>query len=254
MNGVLGPAAHDAVIAGFVLFARLGACLMLMPGSSSARVPVRVRLMLAIAVSLALLPILAPEAKRIGTEVSPLLLLRTIGAETLTGALIGLMARLFFLALETLATAAAFHVGLSSALQAPIDESLPLPPLTTLLTLGATMLLFATDQHLEILRGLIASYRVLPVDGGFGSQFALVRLTETATQAFEVALRVSSPFLIYAVVVNLALGLLNRMVPQVPVYFISLPFVVGGGLLLASIVARPALDAFMVAFSRWLVR
>ena len=42
----------------FLLFCRIGGCLMLMPGFSSARVPPQVRLFIALAVTLALAPML----------------------------------------------------------------------------------------------------------------------------------------------------------------------------------------------------
>ena len=46
------------VLATFVLFCRIGTCLMLMPGFSSSRVPARIRLFLAIAITLVLAPLL----------------------------------------------------------------------------------------------------------------------------------------------------------------------------------------------------
>ena len=253
MNGLAASLfGADLVLGGFIVFCRIGACLMLMPGVSSARVPVRARLFIALLVTAALLPVLLPEARRIGMDMPPFLLLRLMTGETLTGALIGTLARLFFLALETLATSIAYNIGLSANLGGTIDESLPLPALASLFTLGATMLIFATDQHLEILRGLVASYGAMPIAAGFDSRHALVAIADTLTAAFGVALRVSSPFILYALIVNMALGLVNRMVPQIPVYYISLPFVVAGGLYLLVLSIRQSLDAFLVAFSQWL--
>ena len=250
---LLSPAAaSDAILMGLLLFCRIGSCLMLMPGLSSARIPVRPRLYLAVSVALALMPALLPDATRVGTDIHPLLLFRLLAGETLIGLTIGLMGRIFFLALETLATSIAFNIGLGSPLGAPIDESLPIPAIGTLFTLTATMLVFATDLHWEILRGLVASYRAMPIGSEIGGQFALVKIADTLSQSFGVALRVTSPFLVYAVIVNLTLGLVNRLTPQVPVYYISLPFVVAGGLLLLYVTLRSSLGVFTVMFARWL--
>ena len=72
---------------------------MIMPGFSNARVPMQVRLFVAVAVSLALfLPlsdVILPFA-----ESTPDMLFKTIASELLTGALIGVLARLYLLALE----------------------------------------------------------------------------------------------------------------------------------------------------------
>jgi flagellar biosynthetic protein FliR len=97
----------DAVLFVFVLFCRIGACLMLMPGISSPRIPVKVRLFLAFAITLGLAPLLSSE---IGlSETPPFALLQIIGAESVIGALIGYLGRVFFGALETLSNAIAWR-------------------------------------------------------------------------------------------------------------------------------------------------
>ena len=58
-----GRSAPDTVLLVFLLFCRIGGCLMLMPGFSSARVPVQVRLFIAVAVTLALTPLLLPALR-----------------------------------------------------------------------------------------------------------------------------------------------------------------------------------------------
>ena len=67
-------------------------------------------------------------------------------------------------------------------------------------------------------------------------------------------LRIASPFIVFAVVVNLAIGLVNRLTPQIPVYFISGPFVIAGGLILFYFVSGAMVAAFMTAFGDWAVR
>jgi flagellar biosynthesis protein FliR len=62
-------------------------------------------------------------------------------------------------------------------------------------------------------------------------------------------LRLSSPFLAYALVVNLLLGLLNKLTPQIPVYFVSLPFVLTGGLLLLYFAIPALLSQFAEGYA-----
>ena len=61
----------------------------------------------------------------------------------------------------------------------------------------------------------------------------LARLADAFSSTFILALQISSPFIVYALIINLMVGIANKMVPQIPVYFISTPFVLAGGLLLA---------------------
>ncbi len=92
----------NAVLSVFIMFCRIGACLMLTPGISGPRIPVKVRLFLAFAITLGLTPLLSDE---IGSKLSnapPAVLVQVISSETLIGALIGFLGRIFFSALETL--------------------------------------------------------------------------------------------------------------------------------------------------------
>jgi len=254
VNG-LGPELGPETVALVVLiFCRIGDCLMLMPGFSSPRVPMRARLFVALSLSLALSPLLLDAVRRGAPDVGSLAFVRAIGAELLVGGAIGLFGRLFFLALETLATAIAMSVGLSANLGAPIETEEPLPALASFVTLATTVLIFATDLHWEVVRGLVASYDAVPVTDGFRAQASLVRLTDIASQSFLASLRIASPFIVFALVVNLAFGLLNKLTPQVPVYFVAAPFALLGGLGLLYVAAKPALQIFIQTFTLWVAR
>lgn len=245
--------APNTVLAAFVVFSRIGACLMLMPGFSSPRIPVQARLLIALALSLALTPLLLDILLPLVREAAPATLLRLMLSESLIGAMIGMLGRLFFIALETVAVSVAMAVGLSGNLGAPINEDEPLPALSTLMILAATAMLFITDQHVEIFKALAASYTALPVPDGFPMQIALVRLTDGAIATFKLALRIGSPFLIFSIVANLAVGLTNRLVPAVQIFFLATPFVLIGGLYILYLTAPSILDLFTTAFNRFLV-
>jgi flagellar biosynthesis protein FliR len=60
----------------------------------------------------------------------------------------------------------------------------------------------------------------------------MVNLTDTLSKAFLATIRIAAPFIVFAVVVNIAVGLINKLTPSIPVYFISMPFVLAGGLML----------------------
>jgi flagellar biosynthesis protein FliR len=68
-----------------------------------------------------------------------------------------------------------------------------------------------------------------------------------------VTLQVCSPFLVYAITINFLFGILNRLAPQVPVYFVSAPFITAGGLTLLYFLVGEMLEIFMGRFSGWLI-
>ncbi|SCW94576.1 flagellar biosynthetic protein FliR [Ancylobacter rudongensis] len=242
------------LVAAFLIFCRIGACFMLMPAFSSSRLPAKIRLFLALAISYALTPLLGDDIARTVAGLSQAQLLLAIGGELATGGMIGLLARIFFLALQTLMTAAAQAVGLSTPSSMMGEDDGQMPEIATLMTLSATALLFATEQHWEILRAIVESYSRLPPAGAFPAGGSLGLFVDRLSDTFLLGLRLASPFLVYSVVVNLAVGLINKLTPQIPVYFIAMPMVTAGGLLLLYVTVDDVLRMFMEAFTSWLAK
>lgn len=238
-------------VAIFLVFCRIGACLMIAPGFASERVPVRVRLLIAVAVSLALFPSLAGAIAETlaGATVDRMVLM---GArEFLVGVAFGLLARFFFLALETLITTVNMTIGLGNIFSAAVDTE-PTPALSTFIVTAALTLMFLTDQHLELIHGIFSSYQIAPLSDSFSKTYFLSDFGETLAQAYVLALRISSPFLLFAIVVNLGFGFLARLTPQAPVYFISAPFMIVAGLYAILLVSGDFLAVFSGQFGSWL--
>lgn len=249
-HGVLGS--HLA-LGVFILFCRIGGCLMLAPGFSNAQIPTQVRLFIALAATLALTPLLIGRLPLQKLSDEPLPALRTIGTELLIGGSIGLMARIFMIALETMAVASATGLGLANPFGVEMEANEALPPLATFVTLSATVLIFVLDLHWEVLRGLVASYSAVPVSDTFDPGFALRHVGDILVETFRAALRICSPFILYAIVVNLAISIINRLTPQIAIFYISAPFVIAGGLALLFFTIKSMLGEFMASFSAWLV-
>lgn len=225
---------------------------MLMPGFGSPRVPMNVRLFLAVAVTLALAPILIPVVEGDLSKATVPTIVQLIASETLIGAMIGVMARIFFLALQFMGTAASMMIGFSGMASPPVEEGEPAPAMATLLTLTATVLLFATGLHVEVLRALVASYSVLSVTDLFNPQFALAKVTDAASDSFTLVAQLLSPFLAYSMIINFLFGIMNKLTPVIPVYFISAPFVLGGGLILLYFTFSEILTLFVSGFQMFL--
>jgi flagellar biosynthetic protein FliR len=246
------PITYGTVLLTFLVFCRIGGCLMVMPGFASPRVAVQVRLFLAIAVTLALAPLLVPVLSDAVKTLPPPLAAQLIISETLIGAMIGLMGRILLLALQFMGVATASLIGFSGLSDPPVEEAEPAPAVATMLTLTATVLIFLTGLHLEILKALIASYTVLNLTDLLDVRFALAKLTDTASDAFFLVAQLASPFLVYALIINFLFGVVNKLTPQIPVYFVSFPFVLAGGLLLLYFTFSECLRLFIDGFQTFL--
>jgi len=249
-GGILNP---NTTLAVFILFCRIGGCLMLMPGVSSSQIPVQVRLFVAVAATLSLAPVLIDQTPLKSLSAEPIPALRLIVVESLVGGVIGLLGRVFYLALETMGVGAATMLGLANPFGVEVEQGQALPPLASFVSMSATVLIFVTDAHWEVLKGLAASYHAIPLGADFNAGYSLRHLVDILGETFRVALRVCSPFFIYAIVVNLAMSLINRLSPQIQVFYVATPFIVAGGLILLYFSIRPLLGEFMLGFGGWLV-
>lgn len=243
-----GLTLETLAFAGFLAFCRIGACFMLMPGFSSVRVPMNVRLFIAVAATWALLIVLWDDILPVAAAATPASSVLLIGSELMVGALIGLVARFYVLSLQFIGTAMAMMAGYGGMVAQSIEEPDPQPALGALISFSALLLLFVFEFHHEMIRALAASYQVAPIAAIFDARTALADLTDTLSESFYIMLRLGSPIIAYGIVVNLAAGLINKLAPQIPVYFISLPFVIAGGLILVYFGIQTFLSLFIDGF------
>ncbi len=237
---------------GVLVLCRVGSCMMILPGFGSTRIPMQFRALLAVALSLTLLPLLyetgAEATQRAGESGKPLLL----GGEILNGLTIGLLARLFMVALSFSATILTNVIGLAPTPGLPIDDTEPAPPMVNLISLTATMLIFATNLHHEFIRVLISSYGALKISNPIDMGWYLDEILERLAQTSSLALRLCGPFIVYSIVVNLAIGFANKFTPQISVYFITTGMVAAGGLFLVYFTIDDWVSLFLQEFSTWL--
>ncbi|WP_105381497.1 flagellar biosynthetic protein FliR [Neorhizobium alkalisoli] len=222
---------QGTILALFLAFCRMGGCVMVLPGFGSARVPPQVRLFAAVALSMAMLPVLwdtiypkasSPSATFIGL----------IFTEAMIGIVYGLIARLYTLGMQFTGSILTMAIGFTAPGGHDVLEDTNENQLTNLLTLSGLLLLFMMDFHHVVFRALIDSYTATPVGAVIDSQKMLITLTDTLRASTMIMLRLASPFLIYGLMFNVAVGLVNKLAPQIPVYFISTPFLLMGGLFL----------------------
>ncbi|CAN7230674.1 flagellar biosynthetic protein FliR [Pararhizobium sp. LjRoot255] len=239
---------EGTVLALFAAFCRIGACIMIMPGFSTARVPVQIRLFVAVAISMAVLPIMwndiYPQISGKGHTY-----IYIIATETVVGSVIGLIARYYVLGLQFTGTVITMMIGFNAPPTADVLEDTAENQLTNLISFAGLMVLFMLDFHHVILSSIVDSYKVMPLGAGFDPQGVLITLTNALETTFYIMLRLASPFLIYGLLFNVAIGMVNKLAPQMPLYFISLPYLIMGGMFLLYLGIAAMLRLFADGFA-----
>ena len=117
------------------------------------------------------------------------------------------------------------------------------------------MLLFLTDQHWEVLRALLASYSALPVTEPFAIDFSLAKLADATSRRLHPRAADQQPVhRLCADHQSHGRASPTSSIPQIPVYFISMPFVLAGGFFLLYFTIGESLRLFMMGFMGWLAR
>lgn len=244
---------EEQLIALFTLFCRIGGCLLLAPGFSSPRVPVHMRLFGAFALTAAVSPMLIAQLQDTIRSIPQNRWLFIIIHETFIGAAIGLMARLFILALQFSVTAISNFIGLAGIPGVPLEEGDTGSPLATLVSSAAVMLLFAFGLHVELIKSIIDSYQVVKPDAGLPIHALTSNLVKVVSEAWLLSLRLSAPFLLYGVTVHFAVGIGNRFAQQISMYHASTGAVILGGFLLFYMIWSDWILLFITSFQSWLI-
>ncbi|MGG5886192.1 flagellar biosynthetic protein FliR [Falsiroseomonas sp. HC035] len=228
-----------------VVFARLGAAVMLLPGLGEEEVPAPLRLGLGLALVALLFPVVAPGLPPVPQEAADAL--RLLATEILIGLWIGGLARLALLAFAMAGQAISALIGLGGLLVVDPGLGLQATALGRALGLLAVVLVMATGLHGVALRALAESYAVLPAGNPFPAGAAAATLAQAGADALALALRLAAPFVIGAIVLNVALGLLARLAPQVQTFFVAVPGQILAGLALLGLLAPPMIATFAEA-------
>ncbi|MHA6327021.1 flagellar biosynthetic protein FliR [Roseivivax sp. CAU 1753] len=236
-------------ILGFAtVFARIGGVFMFMPGFGESSIPVRHRLALALLLSIALSPALLIGPLDLTSQAKVLAVLAT---EVTLGLWFGLTARIVLSALDF----AGYQIGMMASLANALSPSVGAFEGATLvastLMLAGTALIFATDLHHVIISALIRSYVVFPVGGIMPGDLADQIVGATAT-SFYVGISIVAPFYVLSVVLQVGLGLANRLMPTMPVFFVAMPVLLGSGLLVLAIAVPSLLSGVISALAEWL--
>lgn len=210
----------------FAVFLRVSAMVSLLPAFGERSIPTRVKFGIAAAFTLIVTP-------AITAPIGPPGLLPMTGlilTEVLIGMALGIALRLFVMALQTAGSIAAQATSLSQILGPAAAD--PVPAMGYLLTLAGLTLAVLLGLHIRVAQFLIHSYTLFPMGAPpLASDLSQWGLQQIA-RSFGLAFALAMPFVIASLIYNLALGIINRAMPQLMVAFVGAPAITFAGLFL----------------------
>lgn len=219
--------ANEVVLVAVGVFARVGAVAFLLPGLGERGLSLRLRLGGALALTALMTPMIASFA--VLSPEMPVDLFVMLAAEVTAGLIIGFCFRLLVFALQIAGMVAAQHLSVTQMFGAGVAPE-PEPTIATLLAMGGIVLCMMAGLHVQALTSLVVLYDVLPF-GQFPNGAELgVWAQERMSETFALGVSLAAPFVAIGFAYNIALGALNRAMPQLLVAVVGIPFLLWIGM------------------------
>jgi flagellar biosynthetic protein FliR len=250
VNGVIDQlaalldVAEGLAWAGCLVFLRVGALVAMLPGFGEQAVPQRVKLGVVIGFTLVISPLVAawPDLPQPGMIV--------LLGEAAAGLILGIGARLFLLALQTAAAIIAQATTLSQLFAGASPE--PQPAIGNLLVIAGIALALVAGLHVQAVQLVLLSYDILPAGGYIDPAAASDWNLRLVGQSFGLAFSLAAPFVIASMIYNLALGAINRAMPQLMVSMVGAPALTLGALVLLAVATPFLMAGWLQAFELYL--
>lgn len=210
-----------------LLFARMGAMLMLLPGFGEAMVPPRIRLAFALSLAVCVAPVIAGRMPA-PADTAWGMAAQVIG-EILIGVLLGGAARMLMSAVATAGQIIGLEIGIAFAQTADPTMNQSGQLVAVFMSVLGMTLIFATGLHHMFLAGVVGSYDLIAPGAeapiGDAAQLAL----RTTASSFRVGFQMAMPVIAAGLIFRIGMGVLSRLIPQIQVFFVALPLQMMGG-------------------------
>lgn len=237
-----------ALAATFMLvFARVGAMVMLMPGFGESNIPVRIKLAIALLLTLIILPLQRSAYQVDLTSMSALGVLMV--HEIVIGIVLGATARVTLSALAVAGSVIAQQLGLGFVTAVDPTQGQQGVLIGNFLSILGMTLLFATDSHHLVIAALNESYRIFSPGEVMPSGDVAALATRAFATAFKIGMQLSAPFLVFGLVFNIGLGVLARLMPAMQVYFVGVPLSIMIGFVIFGLVLAGMMGTYLNYFA-----
>jgi flagellar biosynthesis protein FliR len=121
--------------------------------------------------------------------------------------------------------------------------------ISTFFTLLGVVLIFATNLHHLAIGAIEGSYAMIPPGAALPTADMAELALRLVSGAFALGLQLAAPFIVFGFVVNAAIGLLARMMPQLQVFFVAMPVNILAGLFLLMLIIGSLMTVFLNYYS-----
>jgi flagellar biosynthetic protein FliR len=224
--------AQQVYIMGLV-FSRVGSMIMVMPGLGEAALSPRIRLSFALLTAFCIAPTVAPYLPPLDPTVGGMAF--AVIKEVLIGLMMGTILRLFMSSLAMAGEIISIQTTLAFAQTSNPTQAQPSASVSTFLTLTGLTLIFVTNLHHSFLLAMAKSYTLFSPLKALPMQDMTTLAIKTVSESIKLGVQLSAPIIVFSLVLNIATGLVGRILPQFQIFFVATPLSVLFGLSLLAL-------------------
>lgn len=216
------------IYAFMTIFLRVGSAILVMPGFMTSYVSTRIRLSVALALTLVLIPLLSSRLPVPPADFGSFL--TTCIFEITYGLFMGLCMQFLYAALSLVGNFAGQAIGFSNAQMFDPTFQAQSIVLESFLSIIALTVIFITDLHHLMISAIVDSYVLFPVGSDLPIDNFAEFLSKSLNNSFIMGFKIASPFIAFTIIFYSGMGLLSRLMPQLNIFFLSLPLQIYLGL------------------------
>lgn len=211
-----------------LIFLRIGAAIMFMPGFRSSYVNMNVRLAIALAITFILLLPLSPMLPNQPLNFSEAF--KMVIFEITYGVFLGIFMQILFAALNLAGNIAGQAIGFANAQMFDPAFQTQSIVIDSFLSIIALTVVFITDLHHLMLSAVIDSYTLFPVGSSLPLGDFASSMSDVLNKSFIMGFKIGSPFIAFTIIFYVGMGAVSRLMPQLNIFFLSLPLQIYLGL------------------------
>lgn len=218
-----------------LIFARLAGMIGFNPLLSRRNVPATVRAAFVFVLTLVLAPTLGP----LPTFTNPYVLAFSVFKELFAGLCCGYVFLIFYQMLFFAGDMMDMQFGLAMAKVFDPGTNIQMSSSGNFINFLFVMYFFVTDSHLLMIHIFAASFKVLPLGGVVITKEILGFALSIFISAFSLAIRLALPYVAAEMVLEISMGVLMKLIPQIHVFVINIQMKVMLGMALMLLFASP---------------
>ena len=217
----------DHILTLLVVMTRVGSLVFLLPVIGSSSVPTQVKALFTLALSLLLLPVVPVSAALLPETAMGYAVF--VATEVTFGATLAFFARLIFDATDLAGQMVGISMGMGMAGTMDPEFGAQVSLVGTLWNILAILIFLGINGHHLFFRTLVESFTWVTPGSIHLGKATLLGVMEGVVHMFVLGIQIMAPAAVALFLTHVAMGVIAKTVPQVPIMMVAMPLTIGIG-------------------------